>query len=163
MKPLHAAALALVGWYLMVLPTAHEEDWQPGSPPTTASLSDWFIWNSFDAADACENAKDALFWRASENSSNDYHRWLAGRAWSDACLTNGPVPTASPLPSTMRIGSRSASRPTIRASREINCRCFPAMRRAQPTGAGRFEVKPETKLRNNSTRTGSAGIRVSRS
>src|SRR5271170_7451574 len=86
MKPRHAAALALVGWYLMVPPMAQEEDWQPGGPPTTASLSEWFIWKSFDAADACEKAKDALFWRASVNGSNDYHRWLAGRASSNDLL-----------------------------------------------------------------------------
>ncbi len=86
MKFRHAAALALVGWYLMVPPMAHEENWQPGGPPTTAPLSEWFIWKPFDTADACEKAEDALFWRASKNNGTDYHRWLAGRASSDDLL-----------------------------------------------------------------------------
>ncbi len=86
MKLRHAVGLAVVGWYLMVPPMAHEEDWQPGGPPTTAPLSEWFIWKSFDAADACEKAKYALFGRALENNGNDNHRWLAGRAPSDDLL-----------------------------------------------------------------------------
>jgi hypothetical protein len=74
----HAAALTLVGWYLMVPPMAHKEDWQAGGPPTTAPLGEWFIWNWFDTADACTKARDALWARASSNALNDdYHRWLA--------------------------------------------------------------------------------------
>ena len=80
----HAAALALVGWYLMVPPMAHNEKDLQRRP--AAPLSEWFIWNSFDSADACTKARSALFWRASENAANDYHRWLADRAPSDDLL-----------------------------------------------------------------------------
>jgi hypothetical protein len=38
----HAAALALVGWYLMVPPTP----WNP-------KISTWTIWNSYDTAAQC--------------------------------------------------------------------------------------------------------------
>jgi hypothetical protein len=47
----HAAALALVGWYLM-LPTKSSRslDYQPNLP-----LSQWSVDTSFDSADACES------------------------------------------------------------------------------------------------------------
>ena len=79
----HAAALALVGWYLMVPPMVQKEDWQLGVRHSTAPLSEWFIWNSFDTADACTKARDALRARPLSNAlTDDYHRWLAGRASS---------------------------------------------------------------------------------
>jgi len=84
----HAAALALVGWYLMVPPMAHKEDWQLGGPrgPERAPLSKWFTYDWFDTADACTKARDSLVAGASSNALNDYHRWLAGRAPSDDLL-----------------------------------------------------------------------------
>ncbi len=48
MKPHHAAALALIGWYLMVPPAIGT-----GLPDKTAPLGKWEIENSFETADDC--------------------------------------------------------------------------------------------------------------
>lgn len=51
-----AAALALLGWYLMVPPTigdSHEVN-------RTAPLSQWTIWRSFPRIEGCETAKDRV-------------------------------------------------------------------------------------------------------
>ena len=54
MKPRHAAALALVGWYLMMPP---ENFPSSDEPISTAPLEQWHVWHSFDAADECERFK----------------------------------------------------------------------------------------------------------
>jgi hypothetical protein len=54
MKPRHAAALALVGWYLMVPPRA-----QDGSPNIRAPLPKWNqASNGFDTASECSMARN---------------------------------------------------------------------------------------------------------
>ena len=50
MKLHHAAALALVGWYLMMPP------WGKLNAP----LSEWVIYQSFDSAEVCAVARKAL-------------------------------------------------------------------------------------------------------
>jgi len=52
MKPRHAAALALIGWYLLAPPIAHD----PGHwrPKMMAPLNQWIVANSFDSASECE-------------------------------------------------------------------------------------------------------------
>ncbi len=52
MKTSHAAALALVGWYLMWAPL-HDRDHPPDS---TAPFSQWETSGSFDTATECEKA-----------------------------------------------------------------------------------------------------------
>jgi len=52
MKPCYAAALALVGWYLMVPPVMGK-----GLPDKTAPLSKWEIEYSFDTADDCSTSQ----------------------------------------------------------------------------------------------------------
>jgi len=58
MKPHHAAALALVGWYLMVPPrviqsqTTEQQTFDYGAP-----LSKWTVSSAYDAAHECEGAK----------------------------------------------------------------------------------------------------------
>jgi hypothetical protein len=47
----HAAALALVGWYLMVPPSTG------GKLDTKAPLSQWINEGAFDRADDCESAR----------------------------------------------------------------------------------------------------------
>jgi hypothetical protein len=67
MKPRHAAAIALLGWYLMLPPVealqirsskdglSHTIDWKiPGNPPP---LSAWSIDGSYDTASPCLDAK----------------------------------------------------------------------------------------------------------
>jgi hypothetical protein len=53
----YAAALALVGWYLMI-PTPYDENsmrYEPGLP-----LSKWTAINSFDSAEDCANVHAAM-------------------------------------------------------------------------------------------------------
>ncbi len=50
MKPCHAAALALVGWYLMVPPLVGD----PFHIDHAAPLSEWKIKSSYDTAEQCE-------------------------------------------------------------------------------------------------------------
>ena len=54
MKPRHAAALALVGWYLMIPPLPHDP-LLLADP--TQPLSVWFLQQSFDSAKECEIAR----------------------------------------------------------------------------------------------------------
>jgi hypothetical protein len=53
MKPRHAAALALVGWYLMIPPRGHD----PQTFDDHAPLASWFVFSAHDAAHECEGAK----------------------------------------------------------------------------------------------------------
>ena len=55
MKPRHAAALALVGWYLMLPPI---NSW-PGTPwiDRNAPLSKWTMQAAFNSAHDCETAR----------------------------------------------------------------------------------------------------------
>jgi len=50
MNPRQAAALALVGWYLMLPP----EQGGQGSFNPSAPLREWFLAGSFDTPDACQ-------------------------------------------------------------------------------------------------------------
>jgi hypothetical protein len=60
MKPCHAAALALVGWYLMVPPTKDANQIDPSVP-----LPKWVALRAFDTVDACNEAQDQLRYRVS--------------------------------------------------------------------------------------------------
>jgi len=53
MNPRHAAALALVGWYLMMPPLGG------GKVDATAPLRRWRQFNAFDSAHACEQYKQS--------------------------------------------------------------------------------------------------------
>jgi len=57
MKPRHAAALALVGWYLMVPPRNLHPFVKGDSVDTTAPLSKWIHLASSDSAKECETRK----------------------------------------------------------------------------------------------------------
>jgi hypothetical protein len=48
----HAAALALVGWYLMIAPLTKDGTARNNSAP----LSSWRVTLSFDTATACQNS-----------------------------------------------------------------------------------------------------------
>jgi hypothetical protein len=54
MNPRHAAALALVGWYLMI-PPLPEDPLLLADP--TPPLSVWFLKQSFDTAKECEQVR----------------------------------------------------------------------------------------------------------
>lgn len=59
MKPRHAVALALVGWYLMVPPPGQPRSTGANTAPPndSAPLTQWTTRNSYDSAQACEAAK----------------------------------------------------------------------------------------------------------
>jgi hypothetical protein len=57
MKPRHAAALVLVGWYLMLPPNAAVRD-------TSTSLAHWSVEGTFDTASDCQEAMASLSQRA---------------------------------------------------------------------------------------------------
>jgi hypothetical protein len=52
MKPCHAAALALVGWYLMVPPLVNA----PYKVDTEAPLTSWKAYQTFDTAEECNKS-----------------------------------------------------------------------------------------------------------
>jgi hypothetical protein len=84
MNPRHAAALALVGWYLMTPPVASEENWNRVMPP--APLGRWTTRDSFDTSDACKKARDDLIAKVDNDNADEYERWLDGRATSPKLL-----------------------------------------------------------------------------
>ncbi len=55
MKPRHAAALALVGWYLMMPPIL--DTGGPGIDAPDFPLTSWTVVESYDSATACQKAK----------------------------------------------------------------------------------------------------------
>ena len=65
MKPHHAAALALVGWYLMFAPRDKELN-----PDLAAPLSAWEQAQPYDSARACDDA-------AGEANANRISSWFA--------------------------------------------------------------------------------------
>src|SRR5882724_6408228 len=56
MKPRHAAALALVGWYLMIPPLTN----RTGPIEREAPLVKWETWTSFDTAAECQARIETL-------------------------------------------------------------------------------------------------------
>jgi hypothetical protein len=59
----HAAAITLLGWYLMSPPPRSDgKGGISGDPDTSASLKSWSIERSFDRANACEESLDK--WQA---------------------------------------------------------------------------------------------------
>jgi hypothetical protein len=59
MKPRHAAALALVGWYLLMPPLRGA-----GHPDDQAPISAWTVFRKFDSTAACQEWKYRLETRA---------------------------------------------------------------------------------------------------
>lgn len=53
----HAAALALVGWYLMTPPLSYPTPGGPASLDYKAPLGTWTISRAFDSAKECEDYK----------------------------------------------------------------------------------------------------------
>jgi len=68
MPPRHAAALALLGWYLMTPPIVSTS---PFRIDLDAPLSRWDIQESFDTAEDCENLYMQLADKHPKNSQED--------------------------------------------------------------------------------------------
>ncbi len=83
----HAAALALVGWYLMTPP--------PLVPPrgevlvdALAPLSNWRVFHAYDSAKQCEQQHSAMFDEAKghQNSTDASERAVFQMAMSAQCI-----------------------------------------------------------------------------
>jgi len=85
MWPRHAAALALIGWYLMVplLPRLSEGEPYLGFLPL-APLSQWTIVDSFDSARGCSDAHVRLLRDRVMKNVNDEIR--IEQAYSARCI-----------------------------------------------------------------------------
>jgi len=89
----HAAALTLVGWYLMVPPQISDS---PLKFDYNAPLSNWKIGSSYDTAKDCENGKWAIFepflrtlLKAPPSQGKfDALNRLMTRAGSNECISN---------------------------------------------------------------------------
>ena len=95
MKPRHAAAFALVSWYLMIppiLPIGDTVDVKNGRwwTQTAAPLSKWQISSSYDSASDCENLKDKLIKSGSSGLDNtkatSYKRAFAVASTQAVCI-----------------------------------------------------------------------------
>ena len=76
----HAAALALLGWYLMVPPNVGGGGLLGGSPNYNVPLRDWWIVGSFDQATECAKEQDRSMNAAAEYQrtySSDLHHAVA--------------------------------------------------------------------------------------
>jgi hypothetical protein len=60
MKTRHAAALALVGWYLMVPPQLVSPGHETANVDAAVPLNKWTVWQAFDTAIECESQLETL-------------------------------------------------------------------------------------------------------
>lgn len=95
MKPRHAAALVLVGWYLMLPPIGANDSPDPSLPLPQG----WSIYRSFDTASECENAKSEYGDKASKKlgkikkGTDEYTYWHIygpGLIFSQCIATDDP-------------------------------------------------------------------------
>jgi hypothetical protein len=93
MKPQHAAALALCGWYLLAPPALPS----PLRPHSAAPLSTWGLVESFDSAEACQRALSKKWDDEEERFQSEYPHpsefekfALAERAQSECIATDDP-------------------------------------------------------------------------
>jgi len=80
MKPRHDAALALVGWYLILPPESGEKD---------APLNKWEIVNSFDDAETCERSRHDFHAGGMKNAQHPTNKadlQFALRAIDSVCI-----------------------------------------------------------------------------
>ncbi|MBV8140109.1 MAG: hypothetical protein JO121_31390 [Deltaproteobacteria bacterium] len=94
----HAAALVLMGWYLMVPPGSCKPEWVSESKPVpcAAPLSDWIVTLSFSSADKCDAERNAGIRYGSQALANanssadkpsiDSTRKLYWRALTERCI-----------------------------------------------------------------------------
>ena len=83
MRPCHATAFALVGWYLMVPPVSH------GELDNTAPLGVWRIAHAFDTAKGCEDYRFQIQERSHKDvpsggqlATNDNQRFAEAAVFS---------------------------------------------------------------------------------
>jgi hypothetical protein len=82
-KPRHATALALVGWYLMSPPLAPGRH---GQIEKSVLLSQWDILESFDSASECETALSRF--RAGQHTETEVGMRLREAAFQSRCIAS---------------------------------------------------------------------------
>ncbi len=86
----HAAALALVGWYLMVPPMKSLKNIGPNDPPessyTTAPLAHWEIADTFDSAEECKSGLRAFLRDAGLALRQRDPVWTFEQRWFARCI-----------------------------------------------------------------------------
>jgi hypothetical protein len=96
MKLRHAAALALVGWYLMVPPgTSKDAPDQPLTFDGSAPLSKWKIVGSYDSASGCDDGKkevpndllQAADRESDEGKKKEFLQWMASLMEAQKCIS----------------------------------------------------------------------------
>jgi hypothetical protein len=94
MKPRHAAALVLMGWYLMVPPSS-------GSHPQTAPLSGWLVIRGYDSAGECEAVRATKTQPPSQAVNDLVKKYAPPGKWVDLAPEINPaarcVATDDPL------------------------------------------------------------------
>jgi hypothetical protein len=75
MKPRHAAALALVGWYLMVPPLSRSSNRQKIGSDFSRPLSEWLSVSVYDSEADCNKEIDAMNQRAA-SMAREHHTML---------------------------------------------------------------------------------------
>jgi hypothetical protein len=95
----HAAAITLMGWYLLVAPGSCKPEWpSQGKPlPCAAPLSEWIVTLSFSSHDECdaERRADVSYGKQEMENANDSHdkmlfdssRKIYWRALTELCIS----------------------------------------------------------------------------
>jgi hypothetical protein len=65
----HAAALALVGWYLITAPLTDDSRADLGAP-----LSTWHVWRRFDSVQECEKMRKTVRGAGEPAESSEQYR-----------------------------------------------------------------------------------------
>jgi len=95
MNPRHAAALALVGWYLMA-PPVRQPKREPAYVDEHAAYRDWKILHDFKTADECEARRARAKSYAENGNLNvgvvdvDPAPWLAQQAEGECIASDDP-------------------------------------------------------------------------
>lgn len=101
-KPRHAAAIALVGCYLMVPPARLQHATRPFDlVRPNAPLSEWTIWKTFDSAKDCEhqkaeeyregsNALKRLQFPRNDAQNNFYAEMKVAKMFAECIATDDP-------------------------------------------------------------------------
>ena len=96
MRPRHAAALALVGWYLMlpdVLPHVGSAATIPSNRlfDLNASIAKWTQWEALDSARDCQDERVRLLNKTNSDSlADDDVEWSGRLAFAKCVATDDP-------------------------------------------------------------------------
>jgi hypothetical protein len=76
MKLRHAAALSLMGWYLMVPPPTGPQAWNVKDAPGFRFPSQWVVEETYDTAAECKAARDQMQAKARDTIDRMEHDFM---------------------------------------------------------------------------------------